>query len=570
MSEYLDFKPARCKDCYKCLRECPVKAIQVINHQAAIIDDRCILCGHCTLVCPQNAKFVHSELDKIKQMLEGPQKVIASVAPSFISSMQIQDFSIMKIALAKIGFYDAEETAVGANVVTQEYQKLMMTGNFKNFITSACPAVCQLIQIYYPKALKYLAPVDSPMIAHSKMLRAQNPEAKIVFIGPCIAKKREGQESSAIDGVLTFEELILLFEEKNIDLQNIATLEVSKKEQGVNLAKSYPISHGIIKSFATLLDNYEYMAVDGADRCVEVLENIETISGVFLEMNSCKDGCINGPCAILPRGGSIKATSDIREYVSKEKMNAKSYAISLPEKVSIEVAYPRMRNHSLPASDHEIEEILHKTGKFKPEDELNCGGCGYNTCREKAWAVLNGYADIEICLPYMRERAESMSYEIIHNHPDGILVIDEAMNIMDINSKAKQLLGIIEDHIKGRPILDFYNPTDFLVAFNEKKNKVLNRVHIPATDSYVNLSLNILKGNNVLFAIMKDVTQMVNYNDKLSSVKMETLKITDAVIQKQMRVAQEIASLLGETTAETKVALVKLKKTLQEEEKGVE
>ncbi|MEG1555393.1 MAG: PAS domain S-box protein, partial [Bacteroidales bacterium] len=196
--------------------------------------------------------------------------------------------------------------------------------------------------------------------------------------------------------------------------------------------------------------------------------------------------------------------------------------------------------------------------------------CGYATCREKAWAVLNGYADIEICLPYMRERAESMSYEIIQNSPEGIVVLDQDMNIMDINSKAKEILGIIENNLKGRPAIDFFNPTDFMIALNEKKNLERKKMHIPATNSYIDLSINLLKGHSVLFGIMKDVTKKVNYNDKLSNVKLETLVTTDEVIKKQMRVAQEIASLLGETTAETKVALLKLKKTLQAEEKGEE
>lgn len=232
--------------------------------------------------------------------------------------------------------------------------------------------------------------------------------------------------------------------------------------------------------------------------------------------------------------------------------------------------YPRIRNHSLPATEKEIEAILHKTGKFKIEDELNCGACGYATCREKAWAVFNNFTDIEICLPYMRERAESMSYEIIHNSPEGIVVLDTDLNIMDINSKARELLNITESDIKGRPAVDFFNPTDFINALNRTSNVESKRIHLPFSNKYVDLSINFLKGHHILFGIMKDVTESVNYNNQLINVKLETLKTTDSVIQKQMRIAQEIASLLGETTAETKVALLKLKKTFQSEEKGDE
>lgn len=570
MAEYLEFRRARCRDCYKCLRECPVKAIEVKEHQAKIIEDRCILCGRCTYVCPQNAKIVHSELSEVKKLLATSQNVVATVAPSFVSSFGVQDFSVLKIALGKIGFHDAEETAIGANLVVQQYKALLEDGNFKNFITSACPSVCRMIQIYYPKALKYLAPVDSPMIAHAKLIHAQNPEAKVVFIGPCIAKKREAAESKIIDGVLTFEDLKEMFEEKNIVLEDITNLQMEKKNKHANLAKSFPISHGIIKSFDYLPKNYEYMAVDGPERCVQVLDNIDSLSGVFLEINTCQDGCVNGPCSLIPWGGSVKATSDVRDYVKKDLETFKSAKNIEMKNISLLTSYPRMRNHSMPATEKEIEDILHKTGKTKPEDELNCGACGYSTCREKAWAVLNGYADIEICMPYMRERAESMSYEIIQNSPEGIVVLDRDMNIMDINSKAKELYGIQDSNVKGRPAIDFFNPADFMIALNEKKNIERKKVHIPITDSYINLSINLLKGHNVLFGIMKDVTKKVNYDDRLIEVKMETLNTTDEVIKKQMRVAQEIASLLGETTAETKVALLKLKKTLQQEEKGEE
>lgn len=570
MAEYLEFRKARCKDCYKCLRECPVKAIEVKNHQAKIIEDRCILCGRCTYVCPQNAKIVHSECQDVKKLLLSGQKVLATVAPSFISSFGLQDFSSLKIALGKLGFHDAEETAVGANAVVQEYKRLLEEGKFKNFITSACPSVCRLIQVYYPKALKYLAPVDSPMIAHAKLLRAQNPDAKIIFIGPCIAKKREAAESQLIDGVLTFEDLKEMFAEKNIVLDEIARLQMDGRRKFANLAKSFPISHGIIHSFEILPPNYEYMAVDGQERCVQVLENIESLSGVFLEINTCQDGCVNGPCSLIPVGGSIKATAEVREYVKKETSTFPVAHEMLPDAVNFSASYPRMRNHSMPASEKEIEDILRKTGKTKPEDELNCGACGYATCREKAWAVLNGYADIEICLPYMRERAESMSYEIIQNSPEGIIVLDQDMNVMDINSKAKEIFGLHEDNIKGRPAIDFFNPSDFMIALSEKKNLERKKVHVPATNSYIDLSINLLAGHHVLFGIMKDITKQVNYNEKFGHMKMETLTTTDEVIKKQMRVAQEIASLLGETTAETKVALLKLKKTLYEEEKGEE
>lgn len=571
MADYLEFKNAKCKDCYKCLRECPVKAIEVKNHQARIIESRCILCGHCTLICPQNAKIVHSSLNEIKQILNSGAKVVASVAPSFLSSFGLKDFNVFKIALAKVGFFDAEETAYGAELVTQQYKALLESKQFKNFITSACPAVCRLIQAYYPKALQYLAPVDSPMIAHAKMLRKQHPDAKVIFIGPCIAKKREAIESGIIDGVLTYDDMQELFAEKNIVLDEIINISLENKKGTACLSKAYPISHGIIKAFPELPKGYDYMAVDGPDRCVDALQNIDNLENVFLEMNICKDGCVNGPCSLSVniKGGSIKATSDVLKYYKNDIRTLAPHKYEEHD-IDLNKLYPRIRNNSMPPPEREIKCILAKIGKHKPEDELNCSACGYDTCRDKAWAVYNGYTDVEICLPYMRERAESLSYEIIQHSPNGIILLDSDFYIQDINDKGRELLGINDPHAEGRHAKDFFNLTDFIIAYNEKRNVMVEKMFVPSTGKYVDMAITYLKDQNMLFGILMDVSNQVNYDMEINKVKMETLKTTDEVIKKQMRVAQEIASLLGETTAETKVALLKLKKTLSDEhiEKG--
>lgn len=565
MNDYLEFKKARCKDCYKCLRECPVKAIEVKDHQAKIIGDRCILCGRCTVVCPQNAKIVHSEKEAVEDLLLGGDSVIASVAPSFVSSFRLSHFGQMERVLSKLGFCFSEETAVGANAVTKEYASIMESGEYPNFITSACPALCRLIQKYHPSALKYLAPVDSPMIAHAKMLRRRFPDSRIVFIGPCIAKKREAKESGLIDGVLTFEELSRLMVERgvNFDTDDALVLPRPDAEARANRAKSYPIHRGIIHSFENRPSGYDYVAVDGPYNCVNALENIEKVSGIFFEMNMCENACVSGPCSMIEEGGGVRAMVDVKRYVRRECENSSSETEGERScDLSIRAVYPKLEGSDRIPTDGQIDEILRKTGKYTVEDELDCGSCGYHTCREKAWAVFNGYADIDVCLPYMRERAESMSYEIIHNSPEGIVVIDRDMNIVDINNKARELLGIVAHNIKGMPAVDFFNPTEFLLAYSSGKQTIRKKIFVTETKRHIDLSINVLRGNNVLFGILKDITEEVRYNEKLAEVRMETLVTTDEVIKKQMRVAQEIASLLGETTAETKVALLKLKKSL--------
>ncbi len=566
MIRYLDFKDARCKDCYKCLRECPVKAIRVEDHHAKIIESRCILCGHCTEVCPQNAKSVHTERAEVEALL-AKGKVIASVAPSFVSSFDLQDFNVMKLALGRLGFADAEETSVGAREVTAQYKRLLEGGKFKNFITSCCPAVNTMIQLYYPKALQYLAPVDSPMVAHAKMLRKKHPDAKIVFVGPCIAKKREARESEVVDGVLTFEDLAAMFSDKGIVLDEIARLP-AHGGGGINRAKYYPISRGVIKSFENYIDGYEFVAVDGAQKCKEVLENIESLSGMFIEMNSCDSACVNGPCSLALKAGALKANADIRKYVNRDLQENASAAYEPAQDIDFTCVRERKRTEDFVPTDRQISEILAKTGKTKPEDMLNCGACGYDTCMEKAWAVANGYANIEMCVPFMRERAESMSYEIIQTSPNGIVLLDSDLNILEINGKAKELLGIREYDVKGKGIFHYFNPTDFVLAVQDKKNLYNKKVLLEKTGSWVELTIVVLKDGKGTYAVMKDITQETKSEEQLDKVKMETLATTDEVIKKQMRVAQEIASLLGETTAETKVALLKLKKTLQGDDNG--
>ncbi len=565
MPNFLEFKEAQCKNCYKCLKECPVKAIKIENNQAKIIEDRCILCGKCTLICPQNAKKVHSEIDSIKKLLKS-NKVIASVAPSFISSFNLKTFSTLNEALKKIGFIFAEETARGAKIVIDEYEKILKTKKYKNFITSCCPAINRMISIYYADALPYLAKVDSPAIAHAKILKKENPECKIVFIGPCIAKKRECYESGIIDGVLTFEELLELLEEYNI---NFEEMEENNKAEW-NRARFFPISRGIIKSFNELAEGYEYIAVDGVHRCQEVLEEINNLDNVFLELNACQSSCVNGPCSLNKKSTAITSNARVRKYVSENQGNIEHSAYNSEANIDIRCEHTQLKCNEKIPTEEEIKEILAKTGKTRPEDELNCGACGYSSCREKAWAVINGYADIEMCLPYMRERAENISYEVMKNSPNGIVIIDKEFKIIDINSKASSLLGLNSFKAKEDCILDYLNENEsFIAAITEKRNIYGKQIKISNTNSYIELSINYMKDHDMIFAIMKDITAKVNYDEELGKVKLETIAITDEVIKKQMRVAQEIASLLGETTAETKVALVNLKKTLQNnEEKG--
>ena len=309
--------------------------------------------------------------------------------------------------------------------------------------------------------------------------------------------------------------------------------------------------------------------MDGVEKCKEALQKIDDLENVFLELNSCESACINGPCSLNKDNTAIIANAKIRNYVKDNSGTNEKNVMTKLESVDITCNHKKCNLKDIEPTEEQIREVLEKTGKYTKEDELNCGACGYSTCREKAWAVINGYADVEMCLPYMRERAESISNEIIQNSPNGIVVIDTAFNITDINNKAKILLGIKRFKPNSTSILDcLEDNVDFIEALAKQKNISSKRIKIEKTNSYIELSINYMKDHNMIFAIMKDITDKVNYEDKLQEVKLETIAATDEVIKKQMRVAQEIASLLGETTAEAKVALVNLRNTLNADNEG--
>ena len=558
MINYLDFKEAKCKNCYKCLKECPVKSIRIENNQARIISDKCILCGSCTLVCPQNAKYVHSGINKVKQLLNN-EKVIASVAPSFISNFNISSFNSLNKALKTLGFVFGEETARGASLVSKKYQELLNKGDYKNLISSCCPSAVRLIELYYPDALKYLAPVDSPIIAHGKLLKQEYPDYKIVFIGPCIAKKRECDESGIIDAVLTFEELDEMFLENNIILEDEEDIDLVS----YNKARFYPISRGIIKSFEEYNDKYVYIAVDGIDRCKEVLEEIDILENVFLEINTCRSSCVGGPCRINTNGKAITANSKVRKYVrdNTNKTTLNDLTINIDKQFSkIDI------NDNIP-SEQDIQRILNMTNKYNKEDELNCGACGYDTCRQKAWAIYNGYADINMCLPYMRQRAESLSNEVMKSSPNGIVVIDDEYRIVEINDKAKEYLNIKNVKLGDSTIFEHFSDIDQLVNAIENNSNLNNQLtYINDNKKYLDYSLTLMPEQNLFLMVIKDVTAKTNYDRQLEKIKSDTLALTDDVINKQMKVVQEIASLLGETTAETKAAIYNLKKTFKGDE----
>lgn len=558
MIDCIQTKKSNCKNCHKCIRACPVKAIRFQDNQAYILKAECIMCGRCYTACPQNAKVIRDDLQAVKDLIKSGAPVYASVAPSFIADFKGVNITELEIALKKLGFAGASETAEGATIVKDEYERILRQNEQEVVISSCCHSINTLIQKYYPDALPYLAQVLSPMQAHCTRIKEEHPGAKAVFIGPCVAKKDEGDNYPGIvDGVLTFIELKRWLDEEGICPQ--ATFE---KDAG-GRARLFPTTGGILRTMVTKPDDYSYMAIDGVENCMAALEDVTNgkISKCFIEMSACVGSCVGGPAM------NKRSARPIEEFLAVDRYaEDKDFDIKPMDKDELKKDVEFINIKRQMPGEKAIADILKQMGKTKPEDELNCGSCGYNTCREKAVAVYFGKASITMCLPYLVQKAESFSDTIIKNTPNGIMVLNENLEIQQINSSARRIMNIarVQDVI-GEPVVRILDPLPYMQVLNTGINVHNKRIYLAEYDKYVEETITYDKSYNIIISIMRDVTREEQEKEKKEKMGKNTVEIADKVIEKQMRVVQEIASLLGETTAETKVALTKLKESLSDE-----
>ena len=558
MADCLKLKKSNCKNCYKCIRHCPVKSIRFSGNQAHIVGDECILCGHCVVVCPQNAKEVVDETEKVKVFIQSGVPVIASIAPSFAANYSGVGINGMREALKKLGFADAEETSIGATVVKNEYNRMLRNNEKDVLISSCCHSANLLIQKYFPALLPYLADVYSPMQAHSIDIKEHNPSAKTVFIGPCVAKKDEAAHyKNIVDAVLTFDELSDWLESESVvPERDLDDNEASK-------ARLFPTSGGIIRTMGEAVDGYTYLVVDGAQNCIAALKDIENgnIHKCFIEMSICEGSCIGGPMMDKNINMPIRRYKAINDYAGNADFEVEQPS---PDKLT-KLFEPIEAIHDKP-SEMQIREVLRKMGKTKPEDELNCGSCGYDTCRAKAVAVFRGKAEISMCLPYLKERAESFSDNIVNNTPNGIIVLNEEMEVQQINRAARNIMNIRSNSdVMGQPVVRILDPTDFMTVKQTGRNITDKKVYLAEYHKYVEMTVIYDSDYNVIIGMMKDISDEEDERRKKEEISAKTVEIADKVVDKQMRIVQDIASLLGETAAETKIALTKLKETITDE-----
>lgn len=558
----LEFKKVNCKDCYKCVRYCPVKSIRVKDHAASILAGECILCGNCTIVCPQHAKEDINDVPMIKVLMSKHETVIAIVAPSFAAYFNIS-FETMKSTLKKLGFADVFEVAEGAHVVKNEYERLVAENPDQTWITSSCASVNYYIKRHRPEAAKYLLPVLTPMKALAKILRERYPEAKFVFIGPCLSKKGEAFENgSGVSAVLLFEEL-----EDWLAEENIVVHEDESFRNQPRLSRLFPMSGGIL---ATMKQEpgINYLPISGFDGVKQTIEDVidGKLPHCFIEMNFCKGGCVGGPSfrrkELGTLRGAVKTCQAAGTTIYDEDYN-------VPETLDYSTTFQTKRVFRLEPTKAQIEAVLRQMDKFSPEDELNCGMCGYSTCREKARAVLFGKAEIDMCMPYIRKRAENYAGKIIDSVPSGILAIDMSLNISQANPAACDIFGVDATSLVGQPIGTILDENDFVNLLASDEDTLMTSIYLPDYGLYLDETLQVNRDANLIICILKNVTEEKTRHRRAMQKRQQTAAIADEIVEKQLRMVHEIASLLGETASETKIAISDLKESVMMEDDNV-
>lgn len=569
--EIIDFKAAKCKHCYKCVRYCEVKAIQVKDERAVIMPDKCVLCGHCLKICPQSAKTLKSDLDMVKGLIREGQRVVVSIAPAYMGLLKYKTIGQVRTALMRLGFEDVRETSEGAAFVTAEYTKLLKEHRMENIITTCCPSVNDLVEVYYPQLIPNLAPVVSPMIAHGKLLKEElGRDVKVVFLGPCIAKKKESKDprhDDCIDGVLNFNDINQWLKEEEIVIEDCDDKPFVRFDPKVN--RLYPVTNGIVNSVLATAeegDSYRKFYVHGVANCIDLCKSMARgeISGCFIEMNMCSGGCIKGPAVNDESISRFKVKLDMEETIERVSAEKEQMA-PVWEKLAFDKLFEDRSPREPQPTEAQIRDILRMTNKTKPEDELNCGACGYPTCREKAIAVFQHKAEVSMCIPFMHEKAESMANLVMETSPNIVLIVGEDMRILEYSDVGEKYFGKTRSEALQMYLYELIDPVNFQWVFDTHQNIHGKRVSYPEYKLSTLQNIVYIERENAVLATFIDITREEEQAREEYEKKLETIDLAQKIIHKQMMVAQEIAGLLGETTAETKTTLTKLCHSLLED-----
>ena len=458
--------------------------------------------------------------------------------------------------LKRLGFKDVSETAIGAQEVSIHDAKVLNEMEKGLLISSACPVIVDYIRLYKPEYAKYITPVGSPAKTHARMLKNMyGNDIAVVFIGPCIGKKNEAdEEDGLIDVSLTFEELKMWIADEIDDITEI------KKEShfefvpySAHEGTLYPINGGMNETIKKIgvkpqVQLMEICTIAAFERALENLDPDKLMVPVFVEALACESGCITGPC-IASNNASISSISDVMYKVKVRDEIPKE-----PQTV-VECDYSPKGITESKYSLEDIQKTLKKIGKHTAEDELNCGGCGYSSCRELAIALLDGVAEPSMCISYMRKIAMRKAAAMLRCMPAAIVMVDNNMEIIEANdSFMKMFTGEMYEIFKARPDGMAGAAIDRIVEFSDlfrtilKTGKELHKEHYNVNDRLYDINVFTIEPNEIVGAIITDVTQTETNREKISEKAKE-------VISKNISIVQEIACLLGEHMVETETLL---------------
>ncbi len=569
-------EPTECQDCYKCVRQCPVKAIKVEQGHAMIMGDLCIICGRCVINCPSHAKRMRDDLPKARQFLSLKEKVIVSLAPSFVSDFPEYSPQQMIWGLKKLGFTGVSETAIGADLVsaqiTKDIQKTLDGQSDQHlFLSSACPTTVEYIKHVMPDLVPYITDRSSPLLTHARFLKEQYGEnTAVVFIGPCMSKKREADVFPEIDISLTFSDLRQWFSTEGVDPLQMPEESTENDFIPFRAAKGslYPIDGGMIASMKRYhsLDGVRAMAVTGVDEFAATLAGLhkEKLSEpLFIEMLACPGGCINGPACTLKRSTAIK------------RVNLVDYTQSAPERLSEEVirASPDLSGtvpveYQAPSTigEEKIQTALRSVGKYTKSDELNCASCGYDTCRDFVQAMIENRAEKTMCVSYMKKLAQKKANGLVQAIPSGVVIVNKKLHILECNPNFAKLMGNdVAEMYDAKPGLegaDLTRITDFYRFFSDVLAKngpdVIDR-EVRYGKKIFHISVFSIEKEEVAGGVIEDITApQIQKNRIVNQAK--------KVINKNLSVVQKIAFLLGENAAETESMLNSIIESFSESE----
>ncbi|AKL94538.1 iron only hydrogenase large subunit [Clostridium aceticum] len=548
-----------CKDCYKCVRNCPVKAIYLKENTTEISPSRCIACGKCFTVCPRNNKAMANSSIRVKALMNSNRTLVASIDPTFVAYFG-KNYKKLITALRKLGFQYIEETSVASDILFNKYKEVWTTDQQKYYITSNCSAVNLMVQKYYPELINYMLPILPPMMIHANLLKEKyGSKSKVVFFGPCIAARIEAndeslQEIQKLDAVMSFKELREWIISEGITLKRLEDGcfdQEGSKEGKIYAALGLPIVE------EELYGGKDFIKVHGAQNSREVLDSIkqEELDPAIIEINFCLNGCIGGPNFHNAEENLFSRTKQVKQYARN--------TAGTPSKEAVEFSDGCRRNffdkrvwNELP-NNLEIRKILKEMGKFKKEDELDCGTCGYETCREKAIAIYNGMDKTDMCLPYMRKKCETLSNLIFEHSPNFLFLVNRSLEILSINPAAIRHLNIEKTHDNKLHLTTVLDCLDYLEVFETKQNISGQKVYLEMQNLTVMQNLIYIEEQDAILAVLNNITTEEERVKQLMEVRQKTGEMVQKVIKKQMTIAQEICSVLGETTAETKVILKK-------------